>query len=76
MDYKRVKDDFIGKGVKRLRYEKELQRRKGLDLYELGLSFGLTYDETIMLGEIIVHSEERAVWGYIDKIFSGVYSVN
>lgn len=61
MDFNKVKDDYIGKGVKRLKYEAKVASMKEMDIYELGIAFGLNQDETFMLYEVVLKKQEDAV---------------
>lgn len=66
MDLQKIKDEHIGRGMRRLHYESRYRRLKNKDPYHIGLEMGLSVPESIMLEEIMEY-REYAIW---DNIFN------
>ena len=51
MTMNEIKNRHLGKGIRRLRYEKRLERIRGMAPYDVGVKWGLNLDQSIMLQE-------------------------
>ena len=60
-----VKDKHLGRGLRRLRYEKRFERCKNKIPFDVGQKMGLTIDDTIMFQEYLEHQ--------IDTMFRNLF---
>ena len=65
MTMQEVKDRHLGKGLRRLRYEKRFERCKNKEPFDVAKKMGLTLDDTIMFQEYIEHQ--------IDSMFKNLF---
>jgi len=71
MDIQKIKDEHIGRGIRRLRYEARYRRLKDKDPYHLGIEMGLSVHESILLEEIIEY-REKEFYDFVFNYFSRV----
>ena len=60
-----IKNKRLGMGLRRLRYEKRLERMKDRSPYDMGQKMGLGLDESIMLQEYFELQ--------IDRLFRNIF---
>ena len=65
MTMKEVKDKNLGTGLRRLRYEKRLERMKERAPFDVGMKVGLNVDDSIMFQEYVEFQIEQ----FMSKIF-------
>ena len=60
-----IKNKHLGMGLRRLRYEKRLERMKDRSPYDMGQKMGLGFDDSIMLQEYVEFQ--------INSVLSGLF---
>jgi hypothetical protein len=48
-----IKNRHLGNGLRRLRYEKRLERIKDMAPFDVGMKWGMNLDQSIMLQEYV-----------------------